>query len=173
MMAAMPLKDRSDVIGGRPKAPEAPEPARLRREVEPPAHQPGGLGILLCASAAMFFAVAGSAFVVRAQLRPHCCDHHHVPTHPAALRAAPEPGDRAARNDQPHITNTPAGSFSTSLLAHRRSPAVNPDVAPPAFRAAPADQPPCGAPSYHTQADGTVTISYRLCPSAADSIAAP
>ena len=38
-------------------------------------------------------------------------------------------------NDRPHIPNTPAGSFSPTLPAHRRSPSVNPDVAAPDQRA--------------------------------------
>lgn len=32
---------------------------------------------MLIASAAMFFAVAGSAFVVRARMAGHCCDRAH------------------------------------------------------------------------------------------------
>ncbi len=51
----------------------------LRREVEPPQRQPSGLGVMLIASAAMFFAVAGSAFVVRARMAGHCCDREHPP----------------------------------------------------------------------------------------------
>lgn len=53
----------------------------LRREVEAPQRQPSGLGVMLIASAAMFFAVAGSAFVVRARMAGHCCDREH----PAAI----------------------------------------------------------------------------------------
>ncbi len=49
----------------------------LRREVEAPQRQPSGLGVMLIASAAMFFAVAGSAFVVRARMAGHCCDREH------------------------------------------------------------------------------------------------
>ena len=49
----------------------------LRREVEAPQRQPNGLGVMLIASAAMFFAVAGSAFVVRARMAGHCCDREH------------------------------------------------------------------------------------------------
>jgi hypothetical protein len=36
---------------------------------------------MLIASAAMFFAVAGSAFVVRARMAGHCCDRAHAPSH--------------------------------------------------------------------------------------------
>jgi hypothetical protein len=49
----------------------------LRREVEAPQRQPSGLGVMLIASAAMFFAVAGSAFVVRARMAGHCCEREH------------------------------------------------------------------------------------------------
>src|SRR5690606_41688094 len=51
----------------------------LRREVEAPQRQPTGLGVMLIASAAMFFAVAGSAFIVRARMAGHCCDRAHPP----------------------------------------------------------------------------------------------
>lgn len=45
----------------------------LRREVELPVRQSAGLGVMLVASAAMFFAVASSAFILRAQMpREHC-----------------------------------------------------------------------------------------------------
>ena len=57
----------------------------LRREVEAPQRQPSGLGVMLIASAAMFFAVAGSAFVVRARMAGHCCDREH----PSASDRAP------------------------------------------------------------------------------------
>src|SRR6185503_17964071 len=64
----------------------------LRREVEAPQRQPSGLGVMLIASAAMFFAVAGSAFVVRARMAGHCCDRAHprAVIEPAtAVEAAP------------------------------------------------------------------------------------
>jgi hypothetical protein len=45
----------------------------LRREVEAPQRQNAGVGVMLVASAAMFFAVASSAFILRAQMpREHC-----------------------------------------------------------------------------------------------------
>ena len=56
---------------------ESPSEKTLRREVQPPHRQPTGLGVMLIASAAMFFAVAGSAFVVRARMAGHCCDRAH------------------------------------------------------------------------------------------------
>jgi hypothetical protein len=68
------------------------EKVMLRREVQPPHRQPTGLGVMLIASAAMFFAVAGSAFVVRARMAGHCCDRAHPSPHAQAqVRPAPMP----------------------------------------------------------------------------------
>jgi hypothetical protein len=61
--------------------PDSPSEKILRREVQPPHRQPTGLGVMLIASAAMFFAVAGSAFVVRARMAGHCCDRAHPSPH--------------------------------------------------------------------------------------------
>ncbi|HUS66309.1 MAG TPA: hypothetical protein VMZ28_17275 [Kofleriaceae bacterium] len=94
--------------------------APLRREVEPPHRQPNGLGVMLIASAAMFFAVAGSAFVVRARMAGHCCDRTHAPVRVEAAPRAP------ALLTQPDET--------------------------------------CGAPVYRNHPDGTVAVSFRLCP---------
>jgi hypothetical protein len=66
---------------------DSPSEKVLRREVQPPQHQPSGLGLMLIASAAMFFAVAGSAFVVRARMAGHCCDR--ALSSPPAVRPAP------------------------------------------------------------------------------------
>jgi hypothetical protein len=43
---------------------------------------------MLIASAAMFFAVAGSAFVVRARMAGHCCDRSHHAASQAQMRPA-------------------------------------------------------------------------------------
>ena len=43
-------------------------------------------------------------------------------------RQVPPPEELAELTDQPHYPNTSAGSFSTALPAHRRSPSANPDV---------------------------------------------
>ena len=94
---------------------------QLRREVEPPHRQPNGLGVMLIASAAMFFAVAGSAFVVRARIAGHCCDRSQAP-----VRVEPAP-------------------------------------APPAALLTPPDE-TCGEPIYRNHPDGTVAVSFRLCP---------
>jgi hypothetical protein len=63
----------------------------LRREVEAPQRQPNGLGVMLIASAAMFFAVAGSAFVVRARMAGHCCDREHPQASAAVERPVAAP----------------------------------------------------------------------------------
>jgi hypothetical protein len=44
---------------------------------------------MLIASAAMFFAVAGSAFIVRARMAGHCCDRAHPPVRANIQRATP------------------------------------------------------------------------------------
>ncbi len=68
---------------------DSPSEKILRREVQPPHRQPTGLGVMLIASAAMFFAVAGSAFVVRARMAGHCCDRAHPSPHAQVRPLAP------------------------------------------------------------------------------------
>lgn len=53
---------------------------KLRREVEYPQRQSTGVGVMLVASAAMFFAVASSAFILRAQMPHQRCLHRVVPS---------------------------------------------------------------------------------------------
>ncbi len=43
-------------------------PLKLKREVEPPQRTNSGMGVMVVACAAMFFAVAGSAFILRARI---------------------------------------------------------------------------------------------------------
>ena len=62
---------------------------------------------MLIASAAMFFAVAGSAFVVRARMGGACCDRSHAPRAPApppsALLESPdEPCGAPVYQNQPN-----------------------------------------------------------------------
>ncbi len=49
------------------------EKLQLRREVLYPQRQNTGVGVMLVASAAMFFAVASSAFILRAQMPSQEC----------------------------------------------------------------------------------------------------
>jgi hypothetical protein len=86
----------------------------LRREVETPQRQPTGLGVMLIASAAMFFAVAGSAFVVRARMAGHCCDRAHQPARPATVvrPATPLLRDSAEPCGQAIYRTTPNGTVA-------------------------------------------------------------
>ena len=60
---------------------------RLRREVLYPQRQNTGVGVMLVASAAMFFAVASSAFILRAQMPQQDCPH--APEAALPMRAVP------------------------------------------------------------------------------------
>ena len=46
---------------------------QLTREVLPPQKQSSGLGVMIVAATAMFFAVASSAFILRARMARSCC----------------------------------------------------------------------------------------------------
>lgn len=61
-----------------------PESVKLSREVLPPQKPQSGLGVMLVAAAAMFFAVASSAFILRARMAPSCCPLKQVQA-PAAV----------------------------------------------------------------------------------------
>ena len=69
-------------------APDA-KPLKLTREVEPPQRTQSGIGVLLVASSAMFFAVAASAFIIRA--RTHYDQVRLLPVAPAAAIAPAAP----------------------------------------------------------------------------------
>ncbi len=60
---------------------------KLRREVLYPQRQNTGVGVMLVASAAMFFAVASSAFILRAQMPQRSCPH--MADQPLPMRAVP------------------------------------------------------------------------------------
>jgi hypothetical protein len=64
-----------------------PEKPVLRREVHAPERHPSGMGVLLLASAAMFFAVLGSAFIVRAGMTTEC-PYHSRAYEPSSIRPA-------------------------------------------------------------------------------------
>jgi hypothetical protein len=65
---------------------------RLRREVLRPQKANNGLGVMIVAATAMFFAVASSAFIVRARMH-RACTHHHPPPQAVEVpaRSAVEP----------------------------------------------------------------------------------
>ncbi len=61
---------------------------RLKQEVELPAKNQGGLGIMLIASACMFFAVSSSALMLKSNRRHHCPSRYtKVVTVPVAAPA--------------------------------------------------------------------------------------
>ena len=62
---------------------------RLRREVLYPQRQNTGVGVMLVASAAMFFAVASSAFILRAQMPQRAGCVHATEADPVPMRAVP------------------------------------------------------------------------------------
>ena len=61
---------------------------------------------MLIASAAMFFAVAGSAFIVRARLAGHCCARDHRAAYHAPASEAPTIGVAPPRASS---SSTPCG----------------------------------------------------------------
>jgi len=68
-------------------APQARGTELLRREVLYPQRQSTGVGVMLVASAAMFFAVASSTFILRAQMPRDTC--FHMSEMPSSIRAVP------------------------------------------------------------------------------------
>jgi hypothetical protein len=64
------------------------ESPKLRREVEPPQRANSCLGVLLVASMAMFFAVASSAFILRARMLQYPDAHVPIPV-PMVAPTAP------------------------------------------------------------------------------------
>lgn len=71
-----------------------PESVKLSKEVLPPQKPQSGLGVMVVAAAAMFFAVASSAFILRARMAQSCCPLKQVQT-PAAVdwNASNEPAE--------------------------------------------------------------------------------
>jgi hypothetical protein len=82
-------------------------PAKLTREVESPRRTGTGVGVLVVASAAMFFAIAGSAFVLRARMA-HVAAHgaiEHAPATAPVVAPAAAPVECGA----PQIETLPDG----------------------------------------------------------------
>jgi hypothetical protein len=94
---------------------DSPSEKPLRREVQPPQRQPTGLGVMLIASAAMFFAVAGSAFVVRARMAGHCCDRAHPPAHVQARTAPPRATKAEAPCGEAAFRHRPDGTVAVDF----------------------------------------------------------
>jgi len=73
---------------------------KLSREVLPPQKPNNGIGVMLVAATAMFFAVASSAFILRARMASEGCPSHNqnattiqitAPERDQALAPAPPP----------------------------------------------------------------------------------
>jgi hypothetical protein len=107
---------------------------KLRREVEPPQRQNTGLGVMLIASAAMFFAVAGSAFILRARMASSCC----VRVRTAAPASVEAPSAR-----EPASTSSIVARPSAQPFAHIDN---------------------CGQAVYRNNPDGSVSVYFDLCP---------
>ena len=105
----------------------------LRREVETPQRQNTGLGVMLVASAAMFFAVAGSAFILRARMATGGCPHSG-----SSRASAPA----AAPAEQPRVVEVEVAEQ------------------PADANAVPAG---CGDAIYQNHPDGSVSIYFDLC----------
>ena len=65
-------------------------PLKLVKEVIPPQHQQSGLGVMMVATTAMFFAVASSAFILRARMA-ECCSAADIQASPVVIEVATEP----------------------------------------------------------------------------------
>lgn len=90
---------------------------------------------MLIASAAMFFAVAGSAFILRARMAAECCPRAHTPPPAAATADAPpaavaeEPSPASSSYDCGHAiySNNPDGTVSVTFpLCEKRDQQVRP-----------------------------------------------
>ena len=62
--------------------------SELRKEVLPPQKQSSGLGVMVVAATAMFFAVASSAFILRARMAQSCCPARAMPA-PIVIETTP------------------------------------------------------------------------------------
>lgn len=101
----------------------------LQREVLFPQKQNTGVGVMLVASAAMFFAVASSAFILRAQMPMQQC-----PGDAQRFEAVPVELIEAQQTQQ--------------ILGDALSDAVE----------------TCGHAILHDNPDGSVVMTYNLCP---------
>ena len=106
----------------------------LTKEVLPPQKPSSGFGVLMVASLAMFFAIASSAFVLRARM---------VRTCPGAERAPRVVPDQQVT---PDVTRQPARA-PVRLIAEQHDRA-----------------PECGTPEYRTNTDGSTTVFFEVCP---------
>lgn len=103
-----------------------------------PQRQNTGVGVMLVASAAMFFAVASSAFILRAKMpAPEHC-----------------PGNSAAQmnyHDSAHGDQATIEAVDVELVDIQSLDFVNGEAVP------------CGEPVFHENPDGPSSIVFRLC----------
>ena len=104
---------------------------KLRREVETPQRQNSGLGVMLLASAAMFFAVAGSAFILRARMATSCC----VRTAPSVVHVQDGPRIHALEPPVASMAAAPSAIENCGQAVYRNNPdgsvSVYFDLCPP------------------------------------------
>jgi len=108
---------------------------QLQREVLYPQRRSTGVGVMLVASAAMFFAVASSAFILRAQMPMTEECPRYVPS------VHPHPGGQSPGMHSLDIDLNTAESVDFSEVGSV----------------------PCGEPIFHESANGPSTIVFRLC----------
>jgi hypothetical protein len=93
---------------------EAPAPptamTALTREVLAPQHSHGGLGVMIVAAAAMFFAVASSAFILQARMSRHW--RHRTPVRMSRPMAAPLPTPPVEECGRASFRDNPDGTIS-------------------------------------------------------------
>ncbi|MCP4446218.1 MAG: hypothetical protein GY811_12870 [Myxococcales bacterium] len=107
---------------------------QLRREVLYPQRQNTGIGVMLVASAAMFFAVASSAFILRSQMPlPEECPGN---TRVLEVQSYHPPRIEAVEIELVHFESLEEGE--TYVV-------------------------PCGEPLFQDNSDGPSSIVFRLC----------
>jgi len=94
------------------KAPAPPTAmTALTREVLAPQHSHGGLGVMIVAAAAMFFAVASSAFILQARMARHRCPHR-APVRMARPAVMPAPTPASADCGRASFRDNADGTIS-------------------------------------------------------------
>ena len=79
---------------------------KLKREVLPPQKPHSGIGVIVVAATAMFFAVASSAFILRARMaQSYCTSHRHATPVIVEIEASPPPRTSGAHCGAPVETS--------------------------------------------------------------------
>lgn len=109
----------------------------LQREVLYPQRQNTGVGVMLVASAAMFFAVASSAFILRAKMpMPEHCPHSNA--------SMSEPGMNG-------VTIHRVETLDVELIDLDEVEATHTHATQ------------CGEPIFHENANGPSSVVFELC----------